>query len=96
MIDHAAGAAAVDMTLSPSTLIIFGSPRGGTPLMQADPLMGAELPLRALVFDRDGQTVLAMTGMDFLARNYNLENRTSVIKAVSELINSIANEATSL
>lgn len=34
-IDHAAGAAAVGLSLRPTTLVIFGNASGGTPLMQA-------------------------------------------------------------
>ncbi|MGA9419046.1 MAG: DUF302 domain-containing protein, partial [Candidatus Cybelea sp.] len=38
-IDQAAAAAGVDMTLRPTALIVFGNPKGGTPLMDAFPLV---------------------------------------------------------
>jgi hypothetical protein len=47
-IDHAAGAAAVDMPLRPTELLIFGSPKAGTPLMQARQSIGIDLPLKML------------------------------------------------
>jgi uncharacterized protein (DUF302 family) len=48
-IDHAAGAAEVGMTLRPTDLLIFGSPKGGTPLMQSAQTIGIDLPLKVLV-----------------------------------------------
>jgi uncharacterized protein (DUF302 family) len=52
-VDHAGGAASVDMALDPSQLLIFGNPKLGTPAMQDDPLAGLFLPLKVLVY-RDG------------------------------------------
>ena len=46
-IDHAAGAKTVNQQLRPTTLIIFGSPAAGTPLIQAEQTMGLSLPLKA-------------------------------------------------
>ena len=49
-IDHAAGAAAVGLSLRPTELLIFGNAKGGTPLMQSAQTMGIDLPLKALVW----------------------------------------------
>ena len=49
-IDHAAGAASVGLPLRPTTLLIFGNPVAGTPLMQAAQTAGIDLPLKALVW----------------------------------------------
>lgn len=58
-VDHAAGAAKVDMELADAELLIFGNPKLGTPAMQADPLAGLYLPLKVLVYaDGDGQVWL--------------------------------------
>ena len=57
-IDHAAGARKADVELEANVLLIFGNTRVGTPLMQADPRVGIELPLRMLIWqDRDGTYV---------------------------------------
>lgn len=48
-IDQSAEAAAVGLALPPTTLLIFGNPAAGTPLMAAWPLSGIDLPLKALV-----------------------------------------------
>ncbi|MCK0138139.1 DUF302 domain-containing protein [Aliiroseovarius sp. F47248L] len=59
-VDHAGGAASVDMELGASQLLVFGNPKLGTPAMQDDPLAGLMLPLRVLVYeDADGAVWLA-------------------------------------
>ncbi len=59
-VDHAAGAASVDMELAPAQVLIFGNPALGTPAMQADPLAGLYLPLKVLAYeDTDGKVWLA-------------------------------------
>lgn len=56
-VNHGGGAASVDMELADSELLIFGNPKLGTPVLQADIRSGLVLPLRVLVYDDDGQTV---------------------------------------
>ena len=58
-VDHAAAAAEIGMELRPTNLLIFGSPKAGTPLMQAAQTMGIDLPLKALVWqDAENRTWL--------------------------------------
>jgi uncharacterized protein (DUF302 family) len=52
-IDHRAAAHSVGLELPPTTVLVYGNPRGGTPLMLAAPDFALELPLRVLV--REGQ-----------------------------------------
>ena len=73
-IDHAAGAAAVGLALRPTTLVIFGNAKAGTPLMQANQAIGIELPLKALVFgDEAGKVWLAYDDPHRLAGRYGLD-----------------------
>ena len=59
-IDHAAGAREVGLAMPPTTVLIYGHPKGGTPLMLASPAVALDLPLRVLVREReDGKTVVA-------------------------------------
>ena len=70
-IDHAAGAAAAGLTLRPTLLLIFGNARGGTPLMQAQQLLGLELPLRALVWQDEAlRTWVSCPDVHWLAQCY--------------------------
>jgi len=73
-IDHAAGAASVDMPLRPTELLIFGNPKAGTPLMQSKQSIGIDLPLKVLGWqDRAGRVWLSYTDMGRLARRHGLD-----------------------
>ena len=50
-IDHTAAAAQVGLPLRPAELLIFGSAKAGTPLMQSNQEIGIDLPLKALVWE---------------------------------------------
>jgi uncharacterized protein (DUF302 family) len=59
-IDHAAAAAGVGLSMPPTTVLIYGHPKGGTPLMMASPAAALDLPLRVLVReDADGHTFVS-------------------------------------
>lgn len=58
-VDHAKGAASVDLPLEDSQLLIFGNPKLGTLPQQMDPRAGLFLPLRVLVYSQDGETRIA-------------------------------------
>lgn len=76
-IDHAAGAASVAMPLRPTELLIFGSPRGGTPLMQFNQTVGIDLPLKILGWqDAGGQVWLTYTDPGWFARRHQLGSGT--------------------
>jgi uncharacterized protein (DUF302 family) len=62
-IDHAAGATSAGLVLRPTTLVIFGNPVAGTPLMQAVQTAGIDLPLKALVW-QDAQGAVHLTYND--------------------------------
>ena len=74
-IDQADAAAQVGMTLRPTRLIVFGNPKGGTPVMQANALAGLLLPLKALVWEDEARvTWLAIDDLtDALGTGYGLE-----------------------
>lgn len=55
-IDHQAAAKAVGETMQPATVLIVGNPKIGTALMQENPLLAIELPLKILVY-QEGKTV---------------------------------------
>ncbi|MEY8841460.1 DUF302 domain-containing protein [Cribrihabitans sp. XS_ASV171] len=57
-VDHAAGAQGAGMELAPAQVLIFGNPQVGTPAMQANPEAGLFLPMKVLVYERDGKTWL--------------------------------------
>src|ERR1700731_246783 len=72
-IDHAAGAAEVGLPLRPTELLIFGSAKAGTPLMQANQAIGIDLPLKALVSqDAAGTVWLSYNDPHWLAKRHGL------------------------
>ena len=72
-IDHAGGAAEAGLPLRPTELLIFGSAKAGTPLMQADQAIGIDLPLKASVFeDAAGKVWLSCNDPHWLAKRHGL------------------------
>ncbi len=59
-IDHAAGAHDVGLEMPPTVVLIYGHPKGGTPVMLAAPRAALDLPLRVLVREEaDGRTLVS-------------------------------------
>jgi uncharacterized protein (DUF302 family) len=88
-IDHAAGAASVDMPLRPTELIIFGNPKAGTPLMQAKQSIGIDLPVKMLGWqDAAGKVWLAYNDPAWLARRHGLDGEAEA--AVAGLAKALA------
>jgi uncharacterized protein (DUF302 family) len=84
-IDHAAGAADVGLPLRPTEVLLFGNPKGGTPLMQAVQTIGIDLPLKALVWqDGSGTTWVSYNDARWLAQRHGLGH------GVDAAINSMA------
>lgn len=72
-IDHTGEAARAGLTMQPAHVLIFGSPRAGTPLMITSPLLALDLPLKVLVWqDRTGQVWVSYTSPDYLADRYGV------------------------
>jgi uncharacterized protein (DUF302 family) len=72
-IDQSLAARRSGLTLRPTTLFLFGSPKAGTPLMQSAPLIALDLPLKMLVFlDDDGVTKVAYRGVTPLRAEYGM------------------------
>jgi uncharacterized protein (DUF302 family) len=93
-IDHAAGATEVGLTLRPTELIIFGSARGGTPLMQAAQTIGIDLPLKALVWrDPAGKTWISYNDPNWIAQRHGIANAEAVVTKMADLLSAIATAA---
>ncbi len=72
-IDQSAEAAAVGLALAPTTLILFGNPKAGTPLMQAQVLSGLDLPLKALVTESTpGEVMVSFNSAAYIMRRHAL------------------------
>jgi uncharacterized protein (DUF302 family) len=72
LIDHSGEAAKVGMHMRPTKLLIFGSPKAGTPLMLAAPTTALDLPLKILVWeDEGGQVWLTYNAPEYLQQRHN-------------------------
>ena len=72
-IDHAAGALEAGLDLRPTELLLFGHPRGGTPLMADRQLAGIDLPFKALAWeDEHGRAWLSWNDAEWLAARHHL------------------------
>ena len=72
-IDHSDEAEKAGLTLRPTQLLIFGSPKGGTPLMVAAPRLAIDLPLKALAWqDEQGQVWLSYNSPEYLQQRHGI------------------------
>ena len=96
-IDHAAGAAKIGTSLRPTEVLIFGNPKGGTPLMQSAQTIGLDLPLRALVWqDASGQTFLSYNDPAWLAKRHVVgRDLAASVNTLSATLDAVARTATS-
>jgi uncharacterized protein (DUF302 family) len=94
-IDHAANAAGIGMSLRPTELLIFGNPKGGTPLMQDKQTIGLDLPFKALVWEDENSRVwLTYADPEFLAKRHDLgPSSTPVIEAIKSGVAKLAHAA---
>jgi uncharacterized protein (DUF302 family) len=79
-VDHAAGATSAGLTLRPTELLIFGNPKGGTPLMQSQQSAGIDLPMKALAWeDAAGKTWLSYNDPAWIATRHALSPETAKV-----------------
>lgn len=92
-IDFSRDAEKVGMSLDKTMLLIFGNPAAGTLLIQDDPTVALELPLKALIWDADGKTTLGFLDPGSLSLRYQIHGDETVLRMQQALID-IAEEAT--
>jgi len=72
-VDHSGEAAKVGMEMHPTQLLIFGSPKGGTPVMLAAPSVAIDLPLKALVWEDDqGKVWITQNSPEYLQQRHGI------------------------
>jgi len=75
LVDHSGEAEKVGMQMRPTKLLIFGSPKAGTPLMIASPSVAIDLPLKILVWeDAARKTWISYNGAQYLQTRHNLND----------------------
>lgn len=95
-IDHKANATAVKMNLKPETVVVFGNPKMGTVLMNCNPSIGLELPLRILVTTNyEGITKFTYTNPEYWSLKHNVKDKNclSILNKAKIALGALAVEA---
>jgi uncharacterized protein (DUF302 family) len=94
-VDHAAGATEVGLALRPTAVVIFGTAKAGTLLMQASQTIGLDLPLKVLVWqDEAGATWLSASDPAWLAHRHGIGDAAgAIITAMTAALHAVTAEA---
>lgn len=92
-IDHSRAAKSVGLDLQNNRLILFGNPKAGTLLMQQNPEIGLELPMKALVYQQEGEVRVRITNITALARQYGLNGSAEPFPNLALTLDQIASES---
>jgi uncharacterized protein (DUF302 family) len=91
VVDHSGEAETVGMKMPDTKLVIFGNPKGGTPLMVASPSVAIDLPLKLLVAqDANGGCSISYNSPQYLQQRHGLS--TDLIQNIA-IIEALAAEA---
>ncbi|MFU8869876.1 DUF302 domain-containing protein [Natronococcus sp.] len=93
--DHEANADSSDYALKPTTVLVFGNPNLGTPLMQSARTLAIDLPQKLLVMERaDGTVTVSYNDPTYLAERHGLDEADDRLDTVSDALSSLAAVAT--
>jgi uncharacterized protein (DUF302 family) len=93
VIDHSGEADTAGLKLRDTKVVIFGSPRAGTPVMQAAPLAALDLPLKVLVWADGTETKVSYTAPAALATRYDLTNELAArLAGIDQLTDAVVDE----
>ena len=94
IIDHAAGAESIGETLPPTSVILFGNPALGTPLMERSRTAGLDLPQKILAYqDADGELEIAWNTSDWLAARHGIDPATPELATIADALEGLAMRA---
>ena len=90
---HSVGAKKVNIPMRPTQLLIFGKPVEGSPLINENPLVALDLPMKVLAWqDEKGQTWLAYLNPSELQTRHNIQNN-ELINKMKNALNNLTNQA---
>lgn len=93
-IDHAAAAKAAGMELPPTQVLLFGNPKLGTPLMQSNPEIGIDLPMRILAWqDKAGKVWLGYAAPETIKGRYGIPDRDEIFATMRNALTSLTKAA---
>ena len=93
LVDHSGEAAKIGIKMRPTKLLIFGSPKAGTPLMLAAPSIAIDLPLKILIWEDDqGKVWVSYNSPEYLKERHGLPQELLQNIAVVETLAAKAGE----
>ena len=89
--DHTTNAAAVDRDLLPTTVLVFGNPDIGTPLLQDNRTVAIDMPQKLLVAEHDDGTVtVSYNDTDYLAERHGISPDHDTLETIAGALSSLA------
>jgi uncharacterized protein (DUF302 family) len=83
-VNHAKAAENVGQQLNPTEVLIFGNPKVGTALMQSNPAIGLDLPIKVIVWEDDnGVVTIAYNDPAWMVARYGITDREKVVKKMT-------------
>lgn len=92
-VDHQRSAEAAGLEMPGATVLIFGNPEIGTPLMNADPRVAYDLPARVLIWDDEGQTKIGYMDPDELEDMYDLDAAEESLEKLAGAMSMLTDKA---
>jgi uncharacterized protein (DUF302 family) len=93
-IDHGADAKKAGLSMRPAQLLIFGNPKGGTPLMNASPTVAIDLPLKALAWeDGDGKVWLSYNTAAYLRDRHDIRGMEEPLAKLDGALDAMTQKA---
>jgi uncharacterized protein (DUF302 family) len=87
LVDRSGEADKVGMAIRPTKLLIFGSPKAGTPVMLAAPTSAIDLPLKVLIWENDhGEVLVSYNSPEYLEQRHNIPHELAKSLAAVKLL----------
>lgn len=89
-VDHADNATSIEKELPPTTLLLFGDPDVGTPLMQASRTIGLNLPQRMLVWEENDRVHVTYNDLSYVAERHGIDGQADRLESISDVLRELA------
>lgn len=93
IIDHQAGAEKVGLSMNEANVVIFGNPKLGTPIMNANPQAALDLPIKVLIWEDNDEVKLGALSPDTFAKRYDLKGVEPQLKTMRVALNKLMSKA---
>jgi len=93
-VNHSGAAEKAGLEMRPAELLIFGNPKVGTPLMQADMSMTVVVPLRVAAYeDSDGQVIVVYENIADVAEAYGVDPQSEAVTTIAGALDKLTGAA---